>query len=109
MLVFGASSTAMRRAALSTLARAAASKPVAPTSSGTPAAAQAQACAPTACGRLKSIASVAPASARCASSVITTPPAVPAPAGILPRPALDGEATAPLQREARVLGQGAHQ
>jgi hypothetical protein len=95
MLVFGAISTAMRRAAASsTRASPRPSRSRRPAAARRPRRRRSRVRRPL--RQLKSIATVAPASARCGIGVTTHPGAGAPRRGILPRPALDGEATAPL-------------
>src|SRR6185437_5807493 len=98
-LVFGAMSTATCRAASSSTPRHAASNPVAPTSSGTPAEAQARACADTEPPMLKSAATEAPWMPRPGSAVTSTPVGSPRAAASQPSRRLPAEATAPLRRQ----------
>src|ERR1700722_6987674 len=101
-LVLAAISTGICCAASSRLERAAASKPVAPIRMGTPAAAQAVACAATPAPTLKSTATAAPCNPSAASAVISTPQGEPSRAASCPSRALLGEAIAPLSRRGGV-------
>jgi len=94
-LVFGAMSTGMSFAVRSRMPRVAASNPVVPTSSGTPASAQARALAATQPAELKSTATAAALRLTPASAVITTPVGSPSSAASSPSAELADEAMPP--------------